>query len=257
MNRLGLVVVTLASLMLSQTAVSGEKDKFYGSTLDLRTNLAFKVSDAAIQKMLPEGWQVDSPTTGPSKGYNLAVVLVDQILAQDPEGKPIDAVRGAALVVPAKRQGMEKSVALIVGGMFSPASYVPGPYGNFTLAKADIDRRIHEDPAGLSTVEESWLFKTDNGDSVQFQTQYTRDVPTRTSVEAQVYSAAKPDFYRIYRVEQAADVVRSTATGKNRVQTVLFKASGGQLTPLFDGSEQLISITAIPWYSRQIFLPGS
>jgi hypothetical protein len=257
MNRLGLIVVTLASLMLAQTVLSGEKDKFAGSTLDLRTNLAFKVSDSAVQKMLPEGWQVDSPTTGPSKGYNLAVVLVDQILAQDPEGKPVDAARGAALVVPAKRQGMEKSVIMIVGGLFSPASYVPGPYGNYVLAKAEIERRIHEAPAGQSTVEELWLFKTDSGDSLQFQTQYTTDVPTRTSGEAQVYSAAKPDFYRIYRFDQAADVVRSTATGKNRAQTVLFKASGPQLTPLFDSSEQLISITAIPWYSRQIFLPGS
>ena len=75
--------------------------------------------------------------------------------------------------------------------------------------------------------------------------------------ESLVYSGAKPDFYRVYRFEQATDVVRSTVTGVDRAQNVSFRASGRQLTPLFDGSEQLISITAIPWYSRQIFLPGT
>jgi hypothetical protein len=183
--------------------------------------------------------------------------LVDQILAQDAEGKPVDAVRGAALVIPAKKQGMEKAVPVVIGGLFSPISYAPGPYSNFVYAKADLDRKIHSDPAGMTSVEESWSFTTDGGDSVQVQVQYTRGVPGRANVESLVYSGAKPDFYRIYRYEQATDVVRSTVAGTDRAQKVSFKASGRQLTPLFDGSEQLVSITAIPWYSRQIFLPGS
>jgi hypothetical protein len=192
-------------LLLAQPAFAGEKDKLYSSTLDVRTVLSFKVADSAAQKMLPEGWQVEPPNTGPSKGTNLSVVLVDQILAQDAEGKPVDAVRGAALVVPAKKQGMEKAIAMVIGGLFSPTSYAPGPYSNFVYAKADLDRKIHSDPAGTTSVEESWSFTTDSGDSVQVQVQYTRGVPGRANVEALVYSGAKPDFYRIYRYEQATD----------------------------------------------------
>ena len=71
-----------------------------------------------------------------------------------------------------------------------------------------------------------------------------------------LHSAVKPDFYRIYRLEQAADVVRSTATGTDRAQKYAFKATGAKLSPLFDGSEQLISITSVPLYTRQIFLPA-
>jgi hypothetical protein len=97
-------------LLLAQPAFAGEKDKLYSSTLDVRTVLSFKVTDSTAQKMLPEGWQIEAPNTGPSKGSNLSVVLVDQILAQDAEGKPVDAVRGAALIIPAKKQGMEKAV---------------------------------------------------------------------------------------------------------------------------------------------------
>ena len=70
-----------------------------------------------------------------------------------------------------------------------------------------------------------------------------------------VHSAAKPEFYRIYRFEQAADVVRSTSTGIDRVSKFSFKASGTKLTPVFDGSQQLISITSVPFYTRSVYLP--
>jgi hypothetical protein len=80
-------------------------------------------------------------------------------------------------------------------------------------------------------------------------------VPAPAKAEALLYSAAKPDFYRIYRFEQSADEVRST--GADRVQKVVFKASGPKLAPLFDGSEQLIGVTSVPWYTRQTYLPGS
>jgi hypothetical protein len=72
-----------------------------------------------------------------------------------------------------------------------------------------------------------------------------------------VFSGAKPDFFRIYRVEQAIDVVRSTATAVDRVTKLSFKASGDKLGSLFDGTEQLISVVSVPWYSRQLYLPGS
>ena len=48
---------------------------------------------------------------------------------------------------------------------------------------------------------------------------------------------------------------RSAATGTDRAQKYLFKATGGRLSEIFDGSEQLISITSLPFYSRQVFLP--
>ena len=69
------------------------------------------------------------------------------------------------------------------------------------------------------------------------------------------HSGVKPDFYRIYRIEQAADVVRSTATSTDRAQKYAFKATGAKLSPLFNGSEQLVSITSLPFYTRQVSLP--
>jgi hypothetical protein len=36
-----------------------------------------------------------------------------------------------------------------------------------------------------------------------------------------------------------------------------FRASGGVLSSLFDGNEQLISVTSVLWFARQVFLPAA
>ena len=109
---------------------------------------------------------------------------------------------------------------------------------------------------GVSNVQETWAFTGDDGGTVQIQLQYVRGLPARQKVDGNVYSAAKPDFYRIYRFEMAADVLRGPGAA-DRLRNFSFKATGGKIGALFDGSEQLVSVTAVPWYSRQVFLPGS
>jgi hypothetical protein len=245
---------TLLALAAAANGVSAA-EKPVGTYGELRTILSFKVSDAALQKLLPEGWQISAPSTGPSKDANLNVVLVDYLTVQNPDGSPGETFRVAALAVPAKKKGTDATVPMVVGGFASIPSYVPGAYGNFTLASATVDRHTHTDVAGKTNVEEAWEFKGDGGEAIQLQLQYARGVTTRSKAETLPHSAVKPDFYRIYRIDQAADVVRSAATGTDRAQKYAFKATGAKLSPLFDGSEQLVSITSLPFYSRQVSLP--
>src|SRR6476659_6646221 len=87
------------------TAASGEK--LVGTYGEERALLRFKVSDATVQKLLPEGWQASPDSTGPSKDANLSVVFVDVFTAQNPDGKPEDSYRVAAVVIPAKKKGTE------------------------------------------------------------------------------------------------------------------------------------------------------
>jgi hypothetical protein len=240
-------------IIYAHAAAAGEK--LVGTYGEERALLRFKVPDATVQKLLPEGWQASPESTGPSKDANLSVVFVDVFTAQNPDGKPEDPYRVAAVVIPAKKKGTEATVPMVVTGLASIPSYAPGPYGVFALAGATVDRHVHTDPGGKSTTEEAWEFKADGGDLVQLELQYVRGVLTRSKIETMPHSAAKPEFYRIYRIEQAADVVRSTASGTDHAQKYLFKATGGKLSQIFDGSEQLISITSLPFYSRQVSLP--
>jgi len=232
------------------------QEKLVGTYGEARTVLAFKVSDAALQKFIPAGWQSSPFSSGPSAGANVIVTLVDQLVVQGPDGKPQDTIRIAALVLPAKKMGTDATVPMVFGGFSSNASYVPGAYGTFELAKATVERKVRTEPDGKSSADESWDFKADNGASILVQLQFVHAPTARSKAETHVYSAKMPDFYRIYRVEQALDVVRSSETGADRVQKVAFKATGPSFAQLFDGSEKLVSITSIPWYTRQVSLPS-
>jgi hypothetical protein len=235
--------------------IASAAEKPVGTYGEHRTVLAFRVPDAAAQKLLPEGWQASPVSTGPSKDANLNVVFVDLLTVQNADGSPGETYRVAALVVPAKKKGTDVTVPMVVGGFASTPSYVPGAYGTFTLASATIDRHIHTDPAGKTNVEESWEFKGDGGDAIQLQLQFDRGIAARSKAETMPHSGVKPDFYRIYRIEQAADVVRSIPNNTDRAQKYAFKAAGAKLASLFDGSEQLVSITSLPFYTRQVSLP--
>jgi hypothetical protein len=132
---------------------------------------------------------------------------------------------------------------------------VPGAYGVYVPGEAAIERKVTTGADGKASADETWEFKSEDGNAIKAQIQYQRGATTKSKVESKVYSGAKPEFFRIYRVDQVAEIARSTATGVDRVTKVSFKVSGPKLAALFDGSEQLISVTSIPSYSRTIFLP--
>jgi hypothetical protein len=229
--------------------------KFIGSNVDVRTVLNFKVSDAAVEKLLPAGWEVNSPASGPSQGANIALTLVDSVMAQDGEGKPVAAQRLVVLAIPARRKVAEASGAMVVAGL-GAADSVPGAYGVYLPARALIERTVKSESGGKSHVDERWSFKAEDGSAFDVQLQFERGPVAKAKAEPKVFSGANPDFFRIYRIEQGLDVARSTAAGTDRVSRVSITASGPRFTSVFDGSEQLISVISIPWYSRQLYLPS-
>jgi hypothetical protein len=249
-------VLAASIAMLCVMSEASAQEKLVSTYGEARTILAFSIPDAPLQKILPSGWLPSPFRTGPSKGANLVITFMDWLAVQDPDGKPAKTYRSVGLSVPAKQNGTETTVSMVVGGLSSPSGYAPGPYGNFVAAKSTIARTLRTDDQDVSSAEEAWHFEGESGDSIQLDLQFVRGIAARSKLEAKVHSATKPDFYRIYRIEQAFDVIRS-ADGTDRVQKYFFKASGPLLSTLFNGSEQLISITSMPWFSRQAFLPVS
>jgi hypothetical protein len=250
---LGMVASTSAVSVIGR-ADAQEAEKLFASDVVVRTILAFKVPDAAVQKMLAAGWEISPPTTGPDQGANLIVYVTDFQMIQNAQGTSVPTRPSVALIVPAKKSGSDLAAFMVTGGFTAPAN-TPGPYGNFVPARVNVDRRLQTDGDGKSAVCETWEMKADDGTALELRVQFVRGMPTREKVAWQYYSAAKPDFHRTYRIEHGYDVVRSVPTGVDRVSTFSFQAGGPKLAPLFDGTEKLISITSIPYYSRSIFLP--
>ena len=236
--------------------VANAAENFSGSNVDHRIIIGMKASDAAVAKLLPSGWEVAPPTAGPLKGFNVAVNLIDSVSAADREGKAAITFRGAVLAVPVKRTGSQETGAMVVFGL-AAADSVPGAYGVYLPASSSIERTVRSESPYNVDAEERWSFKGEGGATIEVQLRYQRGSLIRSKSEAKTYSGAKPDFHRIYKVEQAADVVRSAPSNIDRVSQIAIKASGSQLSGVFDGSEQVVGVVAIPWYSRQVFLPAS
>lgn len=229
--------------------VAGE-EKFVGRGTEVRTFLYFKVSTPALQKFVPEGCEVCPASSGPAAGANLLAAFVDQMTSLDAAGRPVDLLRYVLFEIPIKPGGDYKALVLFTG-LSNGGS---GAYGTNLKADADIERRVRHE-ASASTVEESWDLKADGGESVSLQLRFSRGPVSVEQVESRVYSQARPGFFRIYRVEQAVDVI-DPPSGSGRLKEIAFRAKSEKLTPLFDGTEQLVSVVSVPVYARRIFLTG-
>ncbi len=245
----------LVALLMFAASPALAEDNLKPSAIDasVRTLLAFKVPDAVVQKYLPPGFESNPVAAGPAKGSNLGITLIDYIMVQDPEGKSMPPRNAVVINMPAKKTATGEAVGLVFNG-FTVSAGVPGPYGVFGPADITIDHAFHTDPDGKTVIKESWQAKGADGSALAVALEFIRGTPVRGKVEAKLHSAAKPDFFRVYRFEQGADVVRSSATGVDHVTNFSFKASGPRLAPIFDGNEQLIAITSVPHYSRTIYL---
>ena len=241
-----------ALMLLSLSAVGGER--LSGANVDTRTTLAFKAKDSGVAKLLPEGWVASPPSDGPNRGANLIVILVDSHFVSDAAGTAKPPLRSMVLAVPAKKVGTDAVANLVVFGI-APDAEVPGPYGVNTPGQATIDRSSSASGDGPTVIQEKWSVSSKAGDALEFSVRYQRGSTTRLKSEARPRSGARPDSYRIYQLDQIADVVKSAATGANRANALVFRAAGPKLGELFDGSEQLVGMTSTPTYSRTIYLP--
>ena len=95
----------LLSLLWLLAGPALAQEKLVGTNMDVRTILNFKVADAAIQKLLPPGFEANPATSGPSAGANLRVTFVDQMAAHNATGKPTPPVRNLIFGIPVRKPG--------------------------------------------------------------------------------------------------------------------------------------------------------
>jgi hypothetical protein len=147
-------------------------------------------------------------------------------------------------------------MATVVTGGFTPnIDNVPGPYKNFAQATVKREQTYKGANIEAGVSDDFWEVRDTRGGSIELRVQYQLALPLRAKSEQKIYSAAEPSFFRIYRLETATDVLKSIPAGINRVQNYQLRVAVPELSKLFDGTEQLVGITANPLYVRQIFLP--
>ena len=203
---------------------------------------------------LPAEWQPAPIPSGPSTGANALLILVDGVALYDVDGKPTagGTNRFVVVAIPATNPKINASGAMIIGGFAAHPDGAPGAYKNYTVAEITQERTVRTSGSSPGSADESWQVRDTSGGTLSVRLTYDRVMPARTKSESRVYSAEEPTFFRIYRVEQGVDVVKSVVNGTDRVRGYEFRST---FSKLFDGNEKLISITSIPWYVRQVYLP--
>ena len=224
------------------------------SNVETRTVLAFAVRPEALAPWLPTGWQSAPVGDGPAQGANLNVIFADRLLVQTADGATANQL--AVLAIPARRADNSAAGIIISYGLSAQAAGAPGYYQVFGPATASTERTLRT-AAGETRIAEHWDFAGADGEQLELELEYARSVPQRTSTATEAYSGHNPALHRTYRADQGASVLRSVPAGTaDAISQLRFRATGPRLAALFDGSEQLVSVTALAWTLRQAFLPG-
>ena len=253
---LGAILLISAWVLVPATQAGAET--LVGLTVENSINMYLRVGQGELQDWLPAPWQVNPIPKGPLKETNLMILFVDRLLYQDAQGKPAagGTFRSIGLAVPA-RHPQTGEVALFVIRVFTPHEDpdLNNPYKN--SVRASIRREYTFKGADLSpgTASELWELRDSAGGMLQFRIEYRRAVPSRANRELKTRSSVEPSFFRIYRVDQGSDFIKSVPAGIDRVQSCRLHVTVSELRKLFDGTEKVVAIAVGPWIVREIFLP--
>ncbi|MBI2467254.1 MAG: hypothetical protein HYV62_05485 [Candidatus Rokubacteria bacterium] len=252
-----LVLVSLGSFLAARSA---EAQTFTGVQGDRhRIYLGFQVKPDALQAWLPAPWQLNPIASGPLKGANFQVVLLERVRDDDPDGKPkySGTNRVVAYVAPAKHPQTGTTASMIVGGYASNPAYQPGFYKVFRAATVRVEHAIKSHELDAEEITDVWEVRDATGaGGLELRLESLRKVGarTRSKGEPNVISAKEPALWRIYKFDTAMDVVKSAPEGIDRVQKYAFRLTDSEFGKLFDGSERLVGIFVQPWYVRQVFV---
>ena len=244
------LVLALALVSLSAPARS---EDYVGSNIDSRVLVGLKGNSDGIQSLMPDGWASIPFPSGPLKGSNLLLVLIDGVLELDAEGKPLDpASRRAAVLV-----GLGKKEDTVRMYVLRILTTVPerNPYGVAEGAEIERTKSLSGPANGARLSSDEWRIVSPQGEELVFTLNYTTGRRGWTPGELFPYSAANPDFSRIYRYDQMVDLVVSTALGKPSSGEFSLTISAGELAGIFDGAHEITAVMDVPVYVRKVYLP--
>lgn len=225
---------------------------------EVRMQLDLAVSPAALKALLPDGWQPFVATSGPAKDCNVRLIFVDRVDINSPDGAPRGTEQMEYFASPIKKTGSnEMAGQMVIDGITANAKNAPGPFKVYQAATSyRVERSTHAANGGPIENEETWEFTGRDGEHLALHLVYDRGVARKLAAETKFFSAADPTSYQIWKIDQGLDIMRNaTVPVKDRVKTFEFKASGGRVAKLFDGSERVLSVDALHWYNRAVSSP--
>lgn len=250
---IGAALVTLVGL-----AAAAHAQTLLEHSAEVRMQLDLAVSPVALKALLPDGWEPFVATSGPAKDCNVRLIFVDRVDINRPDGAPSGTEQMVYFASPIKKAGSSDMVGqMVIDGITANAKNAPGPFKVYQAAATyRVERSIHAAAGGPIESAETWDFTGGDGEHLALHLIYERGVARKLSAETKFFSAADPGSYQVWKIDQGLDIMRNaTVPVKDRVKTFEFKASGGRVAKLFDGSERVLSVDALHWYNLAVSSP--
>jgi hypothetical protein len=225
---------------------------------ETQMQLDFHVPDAALAAMLPDGFAPNIATAGPAKDANLRMVFIDRGDITGPDNKPLARSSNLLvyLIIPIKQAATGTVGQLVLAGITADPADAPGPFGVYLPASQHRMSRLIVVDDGATATEEHWEFAAASGERMELNLLYERRGAPKAAAEVKFFSGQDPAKYQIFKYERGLDIMRNaTVNVGDRVKMFSYKASGGRIAKLFDGSEKVLSIDAIHWSNRATYGP--
>jgi hypothetical protein len=250
----GMIMGVMLCAGYAQTAAA---QTFVEQSAEVRMQLDLAVPKEALQKLLPAGWEPAVANAGPAKDCNVRMIFVDRIDINAQDGSPKGSNKFVYLASPIQKTGGEVAGQMVIDGIAADPKDAPGPFGVYQAASDfRVDRSSHSGPGAAIQNEETWSFSAANGEHMELHLTYERGVARKVSSETKFYSAANPDSYQIWKIDQGLDIMRNaTVQVPDKVKSLDLKASGGKVGTLFDGTQRIVSVDALHWYNRAVSSP--
>ena len=258
MTRFALPALCIMLGGLACGAAPGRAETLVEFSAETQMQLDFHVPDAALAAMLPAGFEPSIATAGPAKDANLRMVFIDRGDITGPDNKPLG--RGSNqlvyLIIPIKQVATGTVGQLVLAGITADPADAPGPFGVYLPASAHRMQRSTIAGDGAPLTEEHWEFAAGSGERMEVHLKYARRGAPKAVAEVKFFSGQDPAKFQIFKYERGLDIMRNaTVNVGDRVSEFSYKASGGRIGALFDGSERVLSIDAIHWSNRATYAP--
>src|SRR5260370_659181 len=201
------------ALLLAGAVQSAGADTLVENSAEFRFQLDFHVNDAALQKLLPAGWETVIATQGPAKDANLRVIFIDRVDVTNPDNTPKTSDQLVYIAIPVKQTGTNNAGQMIINGLVSDAKEAPGPFGNYVHASSVKASRAFNTAGGVTRGEENWEFIGANGERLETHVTYERGAaaqPDRRREGLQPEQAERlPDIQSPFRARHHEQRLRS------------------------------------------------
>jgi hypothetical protein len=243
----------LAALIATPALAQAPAATVIEKSSDYRFQMDFQVNQAALNKLLPAGWESAVAAQGPAKDCNIRLIFVERSNIVGPDNRVLRNGKDmlAFIEAPVRQTGGGATGRMILAGISSGS-----PGGVMLAARTTNVSRARTVQNDNASVTEDWELVATGGERLQLHVQYRPQPASASAGETRFYDPADPSKVQVWRTETATDIARNvTTTPPDRVTQFSYRVSGGKFAALFDGSEKALSWDAQPVYSRVVVQP--